>query len=269
MTLVKYKYNDTSKLSEHFRVSEFKCKCGKNHDIIIDSNLILLLEKVRSKLNSKACNIYSGYRCPNHNKQESKNTATSGYSHSGYAVDCYFLDLNGKRIPSRIVCLALEDLGHTCGIGYRCGGSDDSTGNTHIDTKPRKWFGDESISMSKDCCTSFYDYFGIKKVVTRIIADWQVAMNNSYNCGLAVDNSFGPDSKSKATKYQLYLKKPQMHNDYVLFIQKQLNKRGYSLKEDGYFGPSTSDAVKTYQKHNGLKVDGYVGLNTITKILKG
>lgn len=102
-----------------------------------------------------------------------------------------------------------------------------------------------------------------------IIAEWQKAMNNSYKCGLAVDNKFGPDSQSKAKKYQLYLKNPQMHNDYVLFVQKQLNKLGYGLKEDGFFGPSTSAAVKKYQKSKGLKVDGYVGLNTITKILKG
>lgn len=268
MTLVKYKYNDTSKLSEHFKVNEFKCKCGKDHDIIIDNELVPLLEKVRSKLNSKACNIYSGYRCPSHNKKVSKNNATNGYSHSGYAVDCYFLDQNRKRIPSRNVCLALEDLGHKCGIGYRCGGSANSTGNTHIDVKSRKWYGDESISMNESCCISFYDYFGIEKIITGIIAEWQTAMNNSYNCKLVVDNSFGPDSQNQATKYQLYLKNPQFHNDYVLFIQKQLNKLGYTLKEDGYFGSNTSNAVKTYQKSKNLKVDGYVGLNTITAILK-
>ncbi len=102
-----------------------------------------------------------------------------------------------------------------------------------------------------------------------IIKEWQRVMNSSYNCKLAIDGSFGPDSKSKAKKYQLYLKKPQIHNDYVLFVQKQLNKLGYNLKEDGYFGPSTSNALKQYQKSKGLKVDGYVGLDTITKILKG
>ncbi len=262
-----YKYNDISRISEHFKVSEFKCKCGKTHDVLIDSNLVDLLEKVRSKLNASACNIYSGYRCSTHDK----NIKGSGKGpHTlGYAVDCYFLDQNRKRIPSSKVCLTLEDLGHNKGIGYRCGGSADSTGNTHIDTKPRKWYGDESKSMTATCCTSFYDYFGVQKVVSGIVAEWQIAINNSYNCGLAVDNKFGPDSQTKATKYQLHYKTSQIHNDYVLFIQKQLNKLGYSLKEDGYFGSSTSDAVKQFQKSKGLKVDGYVGLDTITKILKG
>ncbi len=100
-----------------------------------------------------------------------------------------------------------------------------------------------------------------------IVAEWQKAMNNSYSCGLTVDNKFGPDSQAKATKYQLYLKNPQMHNDYVKFVQKQLNKLGYSLKEDGYYGPSTNNAVKAFQKSKGLKADGYVGLNTIKTLL--
>ncbi len=260
-----YKYNDAFKLSAHFKASEFKCKCGKTHDILIDSDLVDLLEKVRSKLNASVCNIYSGHRCANHNK--SVGSGSTSPHINGYAVDCYFLDQNRKRIPSSKVCLTLEDLGHNKGIGYRCGGSADSTGNTHIDTKPRKWYGDESKSMTATCCTSFYDYFGVQKVVSGIVAEWQIAINNSYNCGLAVDNKFGPDSQTKATKYQLHYKTSQIHNDYVLFIQKQLNKLGYSLKEDGYFGPSTSTAVKNFQKTKGLKVDGYVGLNTIKALL--
>lgn len=166
MAVKTYKYNDTTQLSEHFKVSEFKCKCGGTHDILIDSDLVTLLEKVISYLNAKSCNIYSGYRCPTHDKNVGGNS--SGPHTLGYAVDCYFLDQNGNRIPSSKVCLALEDLGHQFGIGYRCGGSADSTGNTHIDTKPRKWYGDESKSMSASCCTSFYSYFGIKKTTTNL-----------------------------------------------------------------------------------------------------
>ena len=44
--------------------------------------------------------------------------------------------------------MALEDLQHNKGVGYRCGNSSVSSGNIHIDTKPRKWYGDEHYSMS-------------------------------------------------------------------------------------------------------------------------
>lgn len=45
-------------------------------------------------------------------------------------------------------------------------------------------------------------------------------------------------------------------------LQKSLNNMGYSLEVDGKFGTKTQNAVKSYQKNNGLSVDGIVGNNT-------
>ena len=55
----------------------------------------------------------------------------------------------------------------------------------------------------------------------------------------------------------------------VTELQKLLNKNGYTLDEDGKFGPKTQTAVKDYQKKNSLAVDGIVGNNTwgaLTKV---
>lgn len=165
MGIVTYKNNDKTQLTTHFNVKEWKCKCGQNHDIKIHSDLPVLLEKVMDKIGAKVGNIYSGYRCSTHDKKVGGN-GSSNRSHGGYAVDIIFLDKNRKPIPSKTVALALEDLGHKYGIGYRCGGGSNESGQTHIDVKPRKWYGDESKSTSKSCCSSFYDYFGIKKTNT-------------------------------------------------------------------------------------------------------
>ena len=54
--------------------------------------------------------------------------------------------------------------------------------------------------------------------------------------------------------------------DDVLELQKLLNQNGYSLAEDGSFGPATLSAVKDYQQKNGLTVDGIVGTNTWGKL---
>lgn len=167
MAIKIYKYNSQAQLSLHFNVKEFKCKCGENHDIKIDSALIDILEKTRSKLNAKSCNIYSGFRCNKHDRNVGG--SGSGPHTQGYAVDCYFIAQDGSRISGSKVCLALEDLGHKAGIGYRCGGTSDNKGQIHIDTKPRKWYGDESKSMTKSCCSSFYDYFGVSKIVYYIV----------------------------------------------------------------------------------------------------
>jgi peptidoglycan hydrolase-like protein with peptidoglycan-binding domain len=46
-------------------------------------------------------------------------------------------------------------------------------------------------------------------------------------------------------------------------LQRALNEKlGTHLKVDGKFGPKTLDAVKDYQKSQGLKVDGIVGKDT-------
>lgn len=55
----------------------------------------------------------------------------------------------------------------------------------------------------------------------------------------------------------------------VTELQKLLNKNGYTLDEDGKFGPKTQSAVKDYQQKNKLAVDGIVGKNTwgaLTKV---
>lgn len=46
-------------------------------------------------------------------------------------------------------------------------------------------------------------------------------------------------------------------------IQKQLNNKGFSVGTvDGIFGTKTTDAVKSFQKANGLTADGIVGEKT-------
>lgn len=52
-------------------------------------------------------------------------------------------------------------------------------------------------------------------------------------------------------------------SDDVLRYQKRLNKLGYlSSTPDGTFGKDTVNAVKSFQRQNGLTVDGYIGPST-------
>ena len=105
------------------------------------------------------------------------------------------------------------------------------------------------------------------------VLEWQKVMNKVYKCGLAEENSFGPDSEAKALKYYLYYEKGKnvIVNDHVEFIQKLLISKGYSCGEkgaDGSYGPDTVTAVKKFQKTMGLEEDGYVGANTTRLLLK-
>lgn len=52
-------------------------------------------------------------------------------------------------------------------------------------------------------------------------------------------------------------------------VQRMLNAAGYKLEVDGSFGGKTAAAVRDYQKKKGLKVDGVVGTNTWSSLVKG
>jgi len=103
------------------------------------------------------------------------------------------------------------------------------------------------------------------------VLEWQKMMNKVYNCGLAEDNSFGPDSRRKALKYYLYYKIPTIRGDraeHVKFIQNRLCKHGYKVAVDGSFGPDSEAKTKQFQKAKGITVDGYVGADTTELLLK-
>lgn len=63
--------------------------------------------------------------------------------------------------------------------------------------------------------------------------------------------------------------KPRMQGDDVKELQTLLDKHGFPCGEiDGIFGPATDTAVRSFQKANGLTVDGKVGKKTWAALRK-
>ena len=60
----------SKKLSENFKVSEFKCKDGSDK-ILVDEALVDVLQDIRDHF-GKAVNINSAYRTESYNKEEKK-----------------------------------------------------------------------------------------------------------------------------------------------------------------------------------------------------
>ena len=141
---------------------------------------------------------------------------------------------------------------------------------SNIDTKGnRSKNGVNVMKWEKHGKLPYIEYEEQKQVETNtVVLDWQKAMNKTFNCGLAEDNSFGPDSTAKCSKYNL---KYNMGGDIIKWLQARLIIRGFSCGAcgvDGNFGPATLQAVKEFQKANGLVVDGIVGINTTLALLK-
>ena len=87
MAVKKYslKKDGNEKLSENFKVREFRSKCGSD-EILIDEKLVKLLQKMRDKFG--VINISSAYRTPAYNK---KVGGVSGSQHLyGLAADITF-----------------------------------------------------------------------------------------------------------------------------------------------------------------------------------
>ena len=73
------------KVSDNFRLSEFRCKCGKCHITFIDDQLLILLEALRLSWGFPII-ITSGYRCQAHNRSLQNSSKYSMHQQGG-AVD--------------------------------------------------------------------------------------------------------------------------------------------------------------------------------------
>lgn len=167
----KFEFGDKSQLSPHFNVQEFKCKCGKEHEILIAKELVNKLEKLYSALNCSKIIVTSGYRCTNHDK----NVGGSGYDQhtKGNAADICCYGQDGHPISSKTVCCKAQDIGFG-GIAnimteYKY---------THVDVRTgSKWYGDETKGNST-VTSDFYQYFGILKGNEPLMKGIDISVHN-------------------------------------------------------------------------------------------
>jgi hypothetical protein len=157
MSVKTYKYNDKTQLTEHFNVSEFKCKCGGTHDTKLDTNLVNKLEKLYTALNCSKIIVNSGYRCATHDK----NVGGTGVGQhvNGMAADIVCYDKNGAKISTKKVTCAAQDVGFT-GIAN----IDRAYTAAHVDVRTSgKWYGDETVTTAYSVCSDFYSHWGLSK----------------------------------------------------------------------------------------------------------
>lgn len=186
-----YKSTDNTQLTTHFNVREFKCKCGGNHDTKLDSNLVNKLEKLHKALGCSKIIINSGYRCSTHDRNVGGSGA--GQHVNGTAADIVCYDKNGKKISSKIVSCAAQDIGFG-GIAN----IDGTYTATHVDVRSSNfWKGDEVKTSAYSVTNDFYKYYklsetdvyGKRKFDFKNKADVKKLQNalksKGYNCGSA------------------------------------------------------------------------------------
>ena len=71
MAVNTYRNTDSTQLSAHFNVREFRCKCGKSHSFLIDNDLLEKLEQLHAAFHCSKIIVNSGYRwMPDENRKE-------------------------------------------------------------------------------------------------------------------------------------------------------------------------------------------------------
>lgn len=124
------------KLSEHFKVREFRCKDGSD-PVFIDSELVELLEKIRVHF-GKPVTITSGFRTAAHNATVAKAAKYSQHLY-GKAAD---IRVEGISVEN-VYAYADKLLGNAGGCGIYPPGLGRANGWVHVDVRKAKsrWKG--------------------------------------------------------------------------------------------------------------------------------
>ena len=156
MAVIHYKYNETKQLSPHFSVNEFRCKCGKQHDILISEELISQLERLFDTMHCSKIIVSSGHRCSEYDKRIGNSGV--GQHILGKAADVYCYDQNNKAISTKIVSCVAQDLGFG-------GIANINSAYTwiHLDVRTgTKYLGNEIINFHT-LTSNMYKYYGLTK----------------------------------------------------------------------------------------------------------
>ena len=115
----------------------------------------------------------------------------------------------------------------------------------HTNTRPTNWLMNDANLES------------LAKVEAKVIADY-------FGINAEDDSDTNTEEGYEMNMRTLY---KGCKGEDVKAMQILINGRGVACNHDGSFGPATDKAVRKYQEQNGLKVDGRVGPNTMSKLL--
>lgn len=197
----------------NFMLQEFRCKDGSD-EILLDSSLVELLQKVRSHF-GKAVSITSAYRTPSHNR--SVNGATSSYHIKGQAAD-----FTVTGVPNRDVAKYLQGIGAK-GIGlYNYTG-----GFVHVDVREKKYYWQQDARSGKSYGVNTFGLMETYQVKGWMVATVRYNDRGEYvrllqeEIGVTADGIFGAETEEAVRIFQ----------------------KSHCLTVDGVAGPKTWDAL--------------------------
>lgn len=240
-----YAYNDKTQISKHFNVQEFKCKCGKHHDIVINTRLIAGLEKLFEKFDCSMIIVNSGYRCPEYDIHMN---GFAGKHAVGDAADVVLYDKNKAVISTKKISCAAQDME---GIFGGIANINKTYTAIHLDVRQgHRWLGNEIVSNST-VTKDFYSYYGLSK-------------EDIYG---KTTSDVTPEPISETPK----VKEPKIDTNVTSLVAgTKINLNNINL----YTSSTTSNAAKKlsgdYYVYDGQVVNGRIRItNSANKVGKG
>lgn len=97
-----------------------------------------------------------------------------------------------------------------------------------------------------------------------LVKAYQTELNKQFKRGLVVDGKWGPKTQAASVNIRSGAK-----GNLTWILQAMLEVKGYSPgKIDGVNGTKTQNALKAFQRANGLTADGVAGKQTWAKLFK-
>lgn len=238
MAVKTYMKNSPVQLTAHLNSNEFRCGLGRGcacQTTLIDDQLPLWLEDIRTHFGGRKLTITSAYRCPSYNAATS-GAATGSRHTKGQAVDFVIEGVAPRAIAAYAESIGIKGIGlyETANDGYF----------VHIDTRTTKsfWYG-----QAQSPRTTFQNLSGTT---------------------VTTGNTGGSGSTTIVTISDSLLFKGR-NGDAVKKLQEDLIALKYDCGPDGAdgdFGENTRKAVLRFQKDNKLVEDGVAGTITLAAI---
>ena len=96
-----------------------------------------------------------------------------------------------------------------------------------------------------------------------LVKGLQTELNKQFGSKIAVDGIFGTNTYNACINVR-----KGAEGNITYLIQAMLVCHSFDIDADGIFGNATENAVREFQKRNGLSQDGIVGKNTFNKLFK-
>ena len=227
------KKDGNKKVTEHFRVSEFACHDGSDN-VPIDIDLAFKLEDIRQRF-GKTITITSGSRSPSYNKKIGG--TSDSYHVKGRAFDIVVNGVSPYDVAHYAQGLWINGIGCYYDDGF-----------VHIDSRKQPFFWKNQtvtpVPTFENLPSCECNVWNVR--LTHMTDGWSFPQH-----GLTWN---GDDEEFRDVLKNSVVKPSKEYSNVVKIIQHTVG-----APIDGYFGNSTAEKVKAWQKNHGLTVDGVWG----------